>query len=140
MLNLDKNWIDLASMLQHSNDQIMIFFGNDILQIHKLRLFSKIKLFEVGTCLNCLSLVNMMQYIKLVWKRKINIIFNKDQTNLQKQIELKVGVESDSYFCKKLSGAADLNWSKQTRNPWRKYNMLIFSQVWGLQLATLLPV
>ena len=26
MLNLDKNWIDLATMLQYSNDQIMIFF------------------------------------------------------------------------------------------------------------------
>ena len=100
--NLDKNWIDLASMLQHSNDQIMIFFGNHLLQIHKLRLFSRIKLFEVGTCLNCLSLVNMIQYIKLVWKRKIYIIFNKDQTNLQKQIELIVGVENDSYFCKKI--------------------------------------
>ena len=36
MLNLDKNWIDLSSMLQYSNDQIMIFFGNDLLQIHKL--------------------------------------------------------------------------------------------------------
>ena len=49
-LNLDKKWIDLASVLQYSNDQ-MIFLGNDLLQIHKLRLFSKIKLFEVGTCL-----------------------------------------------------------------------------------------
>ena len=48
MLNLNKNWIDLASMLQYSNDQIIIFFGNDLLQIHKLRLFSRIKLFEVG--------------------------------------------------------------------------------------------
>ena len=44
-LNLDKKWIDLAS------DDQMIFLGNDHLQIHKLRLFSKIKLFEVGTCL-----------------------------------------------------------------------------------------
>ena len=68
IFNLDKNWIDLASMLQHSNDQIMIFFGNqkNLLQIHKRRLFSRIKLFEVGTYLNCLSLVNMIQYIKLV--------------------------------------------------------------------------
>ena len=41
MLSLDKNWIDLVSMLQYSNDQIMIFFGNDLLQIHKLRLFSR---------------------------------------------------------------------------------------------------
>ena len=49
-LNLDKKWIDLASVLQYSNDQ-MIFLGNDHLQIHKLRLFSKIKLFEVGTYL-----------------------------------------------------------------------------------------
>ena len=104
IFNLDKNWIDLASMLQHSNDQIMIFFGNqkNLLQIHKRRLFSRIKLFEVGTCLNCLSLVNMIQYIKLVWKRKIYIIFNKDQTNLQKQIELIVGVENDPYFCKQI--------------------------------------
>ena len=45
MLKLDKNWIDLASMLQYSNDQIMNFFGNDLLQIHKLRLFSRTKLF-----------------------------------------------------------------------------------------------
>ena len=59
-LNLDKKWIDLASVLQYSNDQ-MIFLGNDLLQIHKLRLFSRIKLFEVGTCLNCLALVNMIQ-------------------------------------------------------------------------------
>ena len=64
MLNLNKNWIDLASMLQYSNDQIIIFFGNDLLQIHKLRLLSWIKLFEEGTCLNCLSLVNMIQYMK----------------------------------------------------------------------------
>ena len=54
ILNLDKNWIDLASMLQYSNEQIMIFFGNDLLQIHKLRLFSRIKLF-VGTYLPKLS-------------------------------------------------------------------------------------
>ena len=138
MINLNKNWIDLASMLQYSNDQIMIFFGKDLLQIHKLRLFSRMKLFEVGTCLNCLSLVNMIQYIKLVWKRRINIIFHKDQTNLQKQIKLKVDAENDSYLCKKLSGA-DHNWSKQIRNPWIKYEMLIFGKVWGLQLATLLP-
>ena len=136
--NLDKNWIDLASMLQHSNDQIMIFFGNHLLQIHKLRLFSRIKLFEVGTCLNCLSLVNMIQYIKLVWKPRININFHKDQTNLQKLIKLKVDVENDPYFCKELS-RADLNWPKRIRNPWRKYEILIFSKVWGLQLATLLP-
>ena len=140
IFNLDKNWIDLASMLQHSNDQIMIFFGNqkNLLQIHKRRLFSRIKLFEVGTCLNCLSLVNMIQYIKLVWKRRININFHKDQTNLQKLIKLKVDVENDSYFCKKLS-RADLNWPKRIRNPWRKYEILIFSKVWGLQLATLIP-
>ena len=64
ILNLNKNWIDLASMLQYSNDQIIIFFGNDLLQIHKLRLLSWIKLFEEGTFLNCLSLVNMIQYMK----------------------------------------------------------------------------
>ena len=29
MLNLNKNWIDLASMLQYSNDQIIIFLGNN---------------------------------------------------------------------------------------------------------------
>ena len=125
-------------MLQYSNDQIMIFLDNDLLQIHKFRLFFRIKLFEVGTCLNCLSLVNMIQYVKLVWKRRMNIIFHKDQTNLQKQIKLKVGVENDSYFCKKLSGA-DLNWSNQIRNPRRKYEMLIFSKVSAFQLATLLP-
>ena len=117
----------------------MIFFGNDISQIHKIRPFSRIKLFEVSTCLNHrLSLLNMRQYIKLVWKRRINIIFHKDQTNLQKQIKLKVDAENDSYLCKKLSGA-DHNWSKQIRNPWIKYEMLIFGKVWGLQLATLLP-
>ena len=138
MLSLKKSWIDLPSMLQYGNDQIIIFFGKDLLQIHKLRLFSRIKVFEAGTCLNCLSLVNMIQYIKLVWKRRINIIFHKDQTNLQKQIKLKVDAENDSYFCKKLPGA-DLNWSKQIRNPWKKYEMLIFSKVWGLLIATLLP-
>ena len=31
MLNLNKNWIDLGSMLNTSNDQIIIFFGNDLL-------------------------------------------------------------------------------------------------------------
>ena len=45
---------------------------------------------------------------KTCLKTRINIIFHKDQANLQKQIELKVDVENDSYFCKKLSGA-DLN-------------------------------
>ena len=35
-------------------------FGNDLLQIHKLRLFPMIKLFEVGTSLNCLSLSNFI--------------------------------------------------------------------------------
>ena len=138
MLNLNKNWIDYASMLQYSNHQIIIFFGNDLLQIHKLRLFSRIKLFEVSTCINCLSLVNMIQYIKPVWKRRINIIFHKDQTNLHKQIKLKADAENVSYFWKKLSGAY-LNWSKQVRNPWRKYVMLIFSKVCGFHLATLLP-
>ena len=39
MLNLDKNWIDLAPMLQQSNDQIMIFLGNDLLHIHNLDSF-----------------------------------------------------------------------------------------------------
>ena len=38
MLNLDKNWIDLTSMLQYRNDQTIIFFGNDLLQIRNLRL------------------------------------------------------------------------------------------------------
>ena len=83
-------------------------------------------------------MVNIIQHIKFVWKRRINIIFHKDQTNPQKQIMLKVDAGNNSYFCKKLSGA-DLNWSKQIRNPWRKYEMSIFSKVWGLQLATLLP-
>ena len=31
MLMLDKNWIDLASILQQSNDQKMIFPVNDLL-------------------------------------------------------------------------------------------------------------
>ena len=65
MPNLDKNWTDLASKLQYSNDQIMIFFGHDLLQIHKLRFFSRIKVFEVGVCLNCLVLANMIKtYMK----------------------------------------------------------------------------
>ena len=81
-------------MLQYSNDQIIIFLGNDLLQTHKLRLFSRIKLCEVGICLNWLNLVNMIQYIKLVWKRRINIIFHKDQINPHKQIKLKVDVEN----------------------------------------------
>ena len=116
---------------------LKIFFAHSKKK-HVHKLFSRIKLFEVDTCLNCLSLVNMIQYIKLVWKRRININFHKDQTNLQKLIKLKVDVENDSYFCKKLSGA-DLKWSKQIRNPWRKYEMLIFSKFWRLQPATLLP-
>ena len=138
MLNLVKNWIELASMLQYSNDQIIIFFGNELFQIHKLRLFSTIKFFEVCISLNCLFFGEHDTIYKTCLKTRININFHKDQANLQKQIELKVDVENDSYFCKKLSGA-DLNWSKQIRNPWRKYEMLIFSKVWGLQLPTLLP-
>ena len=138
MLNLVKNWIELASMLQYSNDQIMIFFGNELFQIHKLRLFSRIKFFEVCIFLNCLFFGECDTIYKTCLKKRINIIFHKDQANLQKQIELKVDVENDSYFCETLSGA-DLNWSKQIRNPWRKYEMLIFSKVWGLQLPTLLP-
>ena len=93
-------------------------------------LFSTIKLFKVGTCLNCLSLVNMIQDIKLVWKRRTSIIFHKDHTNLHKKIKLKVDVENDSYFCKKLSGA-DLNWSKQIRNPWE---ILVKFEGFSLQL------
>ena len=104
-VNLDKNWIDLASMLQYSNNQIMIFLGNDLLQIHKLKTLFSNKLFEVATCLNCLFLVNMTQYVKLVSKRRIKIIFHKIQTNVQKRIRLKVDVEGNSYFCKKLSVA-----------------------------------
>ena len=42
ILNLDKNWMNLAPMLQQSNDHIMIFFGHP-----ELRLLSRIKLFEV---------------------------------------------------------------------------------------------
>ena len=34
--------------------------------------------------------------------------FSQRPKNLQKQVKLKVDVENDSYFCKKLSGA-DLN-------------------------------
>ena len=30
MLNLDKKWLDLASMLQYSNDQIMIFWQRSL--------------------------------------------------------------------------------------------------------------
>ena len=72
----------------------------------------------------------MINYIKLVSKRIINIIFHKDQTNLQKQIKLKVDLENDSYFCKKLPGA-DLNWSKQIRNPWE---ILVKFEGFSLQL------
>ena len=32
----------------------------------------------------------MVQYIKLVWKPRINRIFGKDQTNSQKQFKLEV--------------------------------------------------
>ena len=79
-------------------------FGNDLLQTHKLRLFSRIKLFEVGTCFfgehdklyrTCLKTHNQHN-------------FSQDQTNLQKQIKLKVDLENNFYFCKKLPGA-DLN-------------------------------
>ena len=34
--------------------------------------------------------LSMVQYIKLAWKPKINRIFDKDQTNSQKQIKLAV--------------------------------------------------
>ena len=108
MLNLVKNWIELASMLQYSNDQIIIFFGNELFQIHKLRLFSRIRFFEVCISLNCLFFGEHDTIYKTCLKTRININFHKDQANLQKQIELKVNVENDSYFCKKLSGA-DLN-------------------------------
>ena len=35
---------------------------------------------------------------------RINMIFHKDQTNLQKQIKLKLDVENDSCFCKNCQG------------------------------------
>ena len=34
--------------------------------------------------------LSIVQYIKLVWKPRINRIFNKDQTNSQKRLKLKV--------------------------------------------------
>ena len=60
-------------MLQYSND----VFSNDLHKSINLGSF-RMKLFKIGTCPNCLSLVlhmfalNMLQYIKLVHKRRIN--------------------------------------------------------------------
>ena len=44
--------------------------------------------------------LSMVQYIKLVWKPRINRIFYKDQTNFQKQLKLKV----DAIFLKNFQG------------------------------------
>ena len=35
--------------------------------------------------------LSMVQYKKLVWKPRINRIFDRDQTNSQKQLKLEVG-------------------------------------------------
>ena len=37
---------------------------------------------------------------RLIWKPRINIIFDKDQTNYQKQLKLEIA----AIFLKKLSG------------------------------------
>ena len=42
------------------------------------------------------------EIFKSNWKRRIKKVFHNNQTNLQKQIKLKVDVENDSYFCKEL--------------------------------------
>ena len=81
----------------------------------------------------------ILQYIKLVWKRRINRIFDTDQTNFPKQLKFKVAVKNNFFFKKKLSGA-DHNWSKQIKKSLKNYEVLIFSKVWGLQPATLLLV
>ena len=44
--------------------------------------------------------LSMVQYIKLVWKPRINRIFAKDQTNFQKQLKL----EADAIFLKNCQG------------------------------------
>ena len=36
MLNLNKNWIDLAPILQYSNEKWWSVFGKDLLQVHRL--------------------------------------------------------------------------------------------------------
>ena len=48
------------------------------------------------------------------------------QTNAPKQIRLKVAAESNSYFLKIFS-EPDHNWSKQVKNRWRNYEVLIFT-------------
>ena len=43
----------------------------------------------------------ILQYIKLVWKRRINRIFDTDQTNFPKQLKFKVAVKNNLFFFKK---------------------------------------
>ena len=51
---------------------------------------------------------------------------HKNQFKPQKQIKLKVAVESKSYYLKILSGAdTDNNWSRQMKNRYRNYQMPI---------------
>ena len=54
--------------------------------------------------------LNMLEYINLI-ENVESTIFHKDQTNPQGQIKLRVAVENNSYFFKKLSGT-DNNLSK----------------------------
>ena len=85
----------------------MLQYNNDEVTIQVLPMLFK-ELFKVGTCLNfCLlklSLVlhmfplNMLQCMKLIWKRKINRMFLKDEANQQKQLKLSAAVESNSHF------------------------------------------
>ena len=44
--------------------------------------------------------LSMIQDIKLIWKPRINRIFDKDQTNSQKQLKLEV----DTIFLKNCQG------------------------------------
>ena len=71
---------------------------------------------------------------KIVWKRRIHIVFHKDQINLQKQINLKVDVGNDSYSVR---GKTDC---KIDQNRWEileqsmRYSFLVKFQGFSLHL------
>ena len=76
--------------------------------------------------------LSMIQDIKLIWKPRINRIFDKDQTNSQKQLKLEV----DTIFLKNCQGEImiDQNGLKSHKEI-MKCSFLENFEAFGLQLC-----
>ena len=76
--------------------------------------------------------LSMIQDIKLIWKPRINRIFDKDQTNSQKQLKLEV----DTIFLKNCQGEImiDQNGLKSHKEIMR-CSFLENVEAFGLQLC-----